>query len=700
MPEAKYYPSHTSQVSKFNQFFFDAYRTLSSYYAQAYRDLRAYSGDNWTQQEKASLLRQKRMIIELNKIRRIINLYSGYERENRTSTIVSPIESADQETADQLSEIMLYVYSKAQSEYVFSEAFEHSLKTGLAIIGMYIDYSNDKVNGDLKFYWKPFNALILDPYFTKRDLSDCDQAATRDLLGREHIKALLPNVDPEVIDNIPAGIRDNKYQYLGLYQSYQSTYLSKNMLTYDQYWERVSERRDFLVDKETGESQLWDGSGQETHELKQMMKENRQFELVRGYHKTVNLNIIVGDTQLYEGPDPVGIDDYPFAPALCYHEPLIDSFDLKIQGVVRQVRDAQRIYNRRHSQIIDIMESVINTGWIHKNGSVLDPDMLFQSGQGRNIVVNEDSDPNADIRQINPPQIPQGYLAYQDVMDQNIMEIPGGSEEILGLSSTGDGQVSGKLAEVRASNGLKGNRGLFDNWEYTQKIFGNKVLKAIQVNFTPGKVARIINREPTEQFFSQDFDQYDAVITSTVKTQTQREAYYYQLLQLRSLGVAIPDDELIDAVPMQGKMRLVKKMEEIAQQQQQAAQVEMMDKNRQNRLQEAEIESKLGLAEERRARVIADIGLSRERISESEQNYAKALLDNVRTVHEMQDVDAQRMIDTIRLVNELTEPMLDEQEETLQRDKVFGEGLRQISEPENESLPQEGADLPQGGMNG
>src|SRR5690606_32310909 len=161
--------------------------------------------------------RQRRMILELNKIRRIINLYSGYERENRTSTVVAPVEGADQETADQISEIMMYVYNKAQAEYVFSEAFEHSLKTGLAMVGMYIDYTRDKVNGDLCFYWKPFNAMILDPYFTKRDLSDCDKVATRDLLGRGAIKALLPNVPPEVIDNIPPGIRDNKFQYLGIY---------------------------------------------------------------------------------------------------------------------------------------------------------------------------------------------------------------------------------------------------------------------------------------------------------------------------------------------------------------------------------------------------------------------------------------------------------------------------------------------------
>lgn len=686
--KTSYNHSYTTQSAKFNQFYFDAYRTMSTYYAQAYRDLRAYAGDNWSQQEKAALLRQRRMLLELNKIRRIINLYSGYERENRTSTIVAPVESADQQTADQLSAVMQYIYAKTQSEYIFSEAFEHSLKTGLAIIGMYMDYTNDKVNGDIKFYWKPFNALILDPYFTKRDLSDCDQAATRDLLGRDHVKMLLPGVDPEIIDNIPAGIRNNKFQYLGLYQHYQSTYLSKNLLTYDQYWERINEKREFLIDKETGEMNRWEGDDREKHELKLLLRDNPQFDLISSYVPTVKLTILVGDVQLYEGPDPVGIDDYPFVPALCYHEPLIDSFDLKIQGVVRQVRDAQRIYNRRHSQIIDIMESIINTGWIHKNGAVVDPDMLFQTGQGKNIVVNEDSDVNADIRQVNPPQIPQGYLAYQDIMDKNIMEIPGGSEEILGLSSTGDMQVSGKLAEVRASNGLKGNRGLFDNWEYTQKLFGNKVMKAAQVNFDAAKIRRIINEEPTPQFFSKEFDQYDSVITSTVKTQTQREAYYYHLLQLRAMGLPIPDDELIDAVPMQGKTKLLKKMQELEEQKKQAMQVEMMDKNRMNRLEEAEIEEKLGLAQERRARVISDIGLARERISESEQNYAKALLDNVKTIREIKDLDDRRFMDSVRLVHELTQPQMMEEEQKLNRDKAFGEALKVEAEQQEAQMPE------------
>jgi hypothetical protein len=666
---------HNNKVFQWQQFFYDAYRTWGVYYAQAYRDLRAYAGDNWTNLERTKLERQNRMVLELNKIRRVVNLYSGYERENRTQTVTAPVEGSDEVTADLFSNVMYYVYNKANADYIISEAFEHSLKTGLAIVGIYMDYSKDKVNGDIRFYWKPFNALMLDPYFTKRDLSDCDQASTRDLLSKEQVKAMLPWVDPEEIDNIPTGIRDNKYQYLGIYRQYNSTYIAQNLVTYDQYWKRVNKPQKYLVDMDTGVSEEWNGSRQEEKELKKTLLMTPQVRLITTHKRTVELNIIVGGKLLYSGPDPTGLDTFPFVPVLLYHEPLIDTYELKIQGIVRSIRDAQRQYNRRHSQIIDIMESIINTGWITRNGAVLDPAMLFQAGQGRQIVVNDGYDVNADVREISPPNIPPGYLQYQDIIDKNIMEIPGASDELLGLSAVGDSQVSGKLAEVRASNGLKGNRGIFDNLEQTKKYLGDIVLECIQKNYQPGKIQRITNQEPTAEFFSGQFSEYDCVIKQAVKTATQREAYYYQLLQLASLGAPIPWEDLLEAAPLQGKTELIKKMAERSKQQQ--VQQQKLDEAEQieKAMAISDIEQKTALAEERRARVLADIGLARERISEGEQNYAKALLDNARTVKEIQDMDRKRLFDVLELASTIKLEQDARTEEKLQADAKRAETL-------------------------
>lgn len=679
--------SNNEKVFQFTQFFFDAYRTWGVYYAAAYKDLRAYAGDNWTNLEKTKLERQNRMILELNKIRRVVNLYSGYERENRTSTVCAPVEGSDVQTADQFSNVLYYVYEKANADYIISEAFEHSLKTGLSIIGLYMDYSKDKVNGDIKMYWKPFNALMLDPYFTKRDLSDCDQASTRDLLSKEQIKAMLPWVDGSIIDNLPTGIRDNKYQYLGIYRQYNSTYIAKNLCTYDQYWKRINKAQKYLVDMETGVTEEWDGDKAEERSLKAELREEAarrkeqglppRLELITSHKRSVELNIIVSGQLLYTGPDPTGLDDYPFIPVLLYHEPLIDTFELKIQGIVRSIRDAQRQYNRRHSQIIDLMESIINTGYITKNGAVLDPNMLMQAGQGKQIVVNEGYDVNADIREISPPNIPPGYLQYQDIIDKNIMEIPGASDELLGLSSVGDSQVSGKLAEVRASNGLKGNRGIFDNLEQSRKYLGKLVIECIQKNYSPGKIERIIGEPPTEQFESGQFEEYDCAIKQAVKTTTQREAYYYQLLQLVALGAPIPWADIMEVAPLQGSTKLHEVMRQQAEQAQQAAAMEQEAAQMQKTLDMAAVNQSNALAEERRARVLSDIGLAKERESEVVQNHAKAFLDNAKTIAQIEDIPRKRLTEVLKLAADIRQQEMQQADAELQKDMKRAQALKQ-----------------------
>lgn len=671
------YGSNQEKVFQFNQFFYDAYRTWGVFYAAAYRDLRAYAGDNWTNLEKTKLERQNRMILELNKIRRVINLYSGYERENRTATVCAPVEGSDVQTADQFSNVMYYVYEKANADYIVSEAFEHALKTGLSIVGLYMDYSKDKVNGDIKMYWKPFNALMLDPYFTKRDLSDCDQASTRDLLSKEQIKALLPFVDPSVIDNLPTGIRDNKYQYLGIYRQYNSTYISKNLCTYDSYWKRINKVQKYLVDMETGVTEEWNGDSDEEKALLVELKQTPRLKLIHSHKRSVELNIIVSGQLLYTGPDPTGLDDYPFVVCLLYHEPLIDTFELKIQGLVRSIRDAQRQYNRRHSQIIDLMESIINTGYITKNGAVLDPNMLMQAGQGKQIVVNEGYDVNADIREITPPNIPPGYLQYQDIIDKNIMEIPGASEELLGLSSVGDSQVSGKLAEVRASNGLKGNRGIFDNLEQSKKYLGKIVIECIQKNYSPGKIQRIIGEQPTEQFLSGQFEEYDCAITQAVKTATQREAYYYQVLQLVALGAPVPWADLMEIAPLQGSTKLHDIMRQNAEQAQKAAAQEQETLQMQKLLDMAAVNQSTALAEERRARVLADIGLAKERESEAVQNHAKAFLDNAKTIAQIEDIPRKRLVEVLKLAADIRVQEKQQAEAELQQDMKRAKALKQ-----------------------
>jgi len=202
-------------------------------------------------------------------------------------------------------------------------------------------------------------------------------------------------------------------------------------------------------------------------------------------------------------------------------------------------------------------------------------------------------------------------------------------------------------------------------------------MECIQKNYSPGKIARIIGEDPTEEFFSGQFEEYDCAIKQAVKTATQREAYYYQLLQLVALGAPIPWDKILEVAPLQGSNKL---HEILAQQQEQAAaaaQTEQEAAHMQKMLDMAAVNQSTALAEERRARVLADIGLAKERESEVTQNHAKAFLDNAKTIAQIEDIPRKRLIEVLELAATIRQKEKQETEVELQKDMKRAEALKQ-----------------------
>lgn len=678
-----YIPSGDNTVNEYNEFYYDSYRTLSAFYSSAYRDLRAVAGDTYTNRERQKLMREGREAVEIGKIRPIINMFSGFERENRKSPNVQGREPSDNNVADQFSDILLQTYDKNYFYQTASDAFEHHLKSGMSLLGIWMDYSHDRVNGEVKPFWKPFNAVMLSPFFTKRDLSDCDQAAMRDFLSKDQVKQMLPFVDPSIIDSLTTGVRDNKYQYLGAYRQYNSVYAARNLLTYDSYWKRTSKRVRQLVNTETGEMWDWKGEKEDEDALRLLLQQaNGALEVVNNYKPTVELNIIVGNELLYKGPDPTALDDFPFVPLLAYFEPLIDSFQLRIQSVARQLVPLQRILNKRHIQINDIIESSINSGFIVTNGAVLDPAMLTQSGQNRVIVTNKGTDNNNDIKQLMPAQIPPTVLQYVQDINTAMIEVPGGNAEFMGVAEGGNTQISGRLAQVRASAGLKGNRGLFDNYEFALQKLGTLVLQAIQRNYTPEKIERMLNEEPDERFFDANLPEFDVTLKQGILTSTQQEAYYAELKEFVLMGLeGITAEDLLEIMPIQGSRKLKEKLEAKAQAREQAEQMAMEDKRRADALIQSQTDSNFALAQERRARILEDISQAKLREADAQQKQAKTLIDMLEASERLGSTKDQRLMNVMRLMQEMDDRQRQDVEENvdLENEEVAPVGQMQAT---------------------
>ncbi len=667
--------------------FTENYRYAHDYWAPYVSNTQVYtlaaSGYTWSDQERKELAKEGREPLELNIMRRPLQFFSGYLRDNLPSIVIAPVEGSDQKTADQFTKLSYYTWDKGGGYSTFLDSADEAFKSGMSLVGIQMDYSKDFINGDVSFFKRTYNQFHLDPTFERIDLKDCAFAITRDLLDRNLIKQLLPFVDPKLIDDIQNAFRDDKF--LSYHPNFTTLSRNRNLMAYDQYYKRTSRNRTFLVDEES--SFYRDISDLDSDEMKQLkfgihrirkLHEDAEMlgiekkdlpnlvEIKEVNRPYVELHIMLNGQEVYCGEDKTGIvETYPFVPQICYMEPSIWMPSQRVQGIASTLYSAQRQFNKRHMKIVDMMDTNISTGFKYMIGSVADPSDLQQSGQNKIIGMDPENCPAGmdSVQQLNGGGTNPALIEYQAVLDQLTLTLANVNESSMGVDEKGNTQVSGRLAQVRIAQGLRGNRKIFDNVEQTQQILGGLVLKTMQNHYPPGKVKRIIGEEPTAQFYDKDFEQYDAVIKEGVRSQSQRDAYYYELINLKKEGIVdVPETEIVRALQMAGLSDLEDAIE--AQSAQKAAMMEqakLLEQKQMAKL-DSETQANTGLAQERKSRVISNLSLKDERESEAQENIAKAALDRAKAITEIAKMNEDRILQVLTFVNSL------EQQEAMGRE--------------------------------
>lgn len=631
-----------SILSRMEAFYAESITINQAFWGEADTDTRFYSGDQTLWNDLyGNLPVNRRRQFSFNRIRRVIQMISGHQRRNRKSTIIVPVENGDQITADQFSKIMLWINNQEGILETISQAFEGSLVTGMNLLQVWIDYRSDPISGNIRVDNCPYNSFLIDPYFKKPDLSDCTSIWRRSYLTKRACVSLMPDRADEILGLIgsDSGLaRDGKFQYMA--ESYN--YGMKNLLTYDEFYYQDFRMQKLLVDSQTGETFEWKSNDNEA--LKEFLRLYPQVTIIEQEIPTVRLAIVIQGKVFYDGPNPMGIDNYPFVPVFAYYVPQMPYMEYRIQGVVRGLRDAQYLYNRRRITELDILESQINSGFKYKENALVNPKDIFLSGQGRGLALKEEAQ-MSDVEQIIAPQIPPSMIQLSELLGKEISEISGVNEELLGSAND---EKAGILSMLRQGAGLTTLQSLFDQLDHSQKLLGKIILDLIQTNFTPGKIKKILEgQEPAPQFYNKAFGKYNAVVEDGLNTATQRQMQFAQLLQLRETGVPIPDDMLLEASTLQNKNKLVEAVQQKQQMQQQMQEQQMQ-------AQIAQLQAQTQLAQ---ARATADQGLGVERISRVEENRAlaeerraaaakdedMALLNLVKALKEIEGIDLNHL---------------------------------------------------------
>lgn len=629
------------------------------YWTEATIDTRLEAGDTSLMAElNQSLPNNNRGSWYFNRVRPLCNMVSGYQRRNRKSTIVVPLENGDQQTADQWSKILLNVYKREGIYETISEAFHQGgCIAGMNLLHVYMDYRNDPVSGDLKVDNCSYNSFFIDPYFRKPDLSDCAFVWRRSYLSHSAAAALIPDKYEEIMSlpGNPTGTgRDGRFQYMP--ESFGQT--QQNRLAYDEYYYRDYRKQKLLVDKVTGET--FEITNQSDLDVKTFLDHYPQVTVVEQEIPTVRMAIMIQDKVFYDGPNNLNIDVYPFVPVLGYYNPMMPYFYSRIQGICRSLRDPQILFNRRVILSADAAESVVNSGWIFKENAPVDVKHLFQTGQGRIIPLKEEAQ-MSDIQQITPPPIPQYFFQLQDTFSKEMNLVSGINEELMG-SALDD--KAGILSALRQGAGLTTLQPLFDRLDYSQNLLGELIMKVIQSNYTPGKVKNLLEgQEPAPLFYNKSFGKYHCMVELGFNTESQKQMQFAQLIQLKEMGVPIPDQSLIDAATIQNKDQINQIIQQQQQQSQQVQQAQLQstiqEQQARTQLAQAHAMANQGLGAERFSRIEENRALAEERRSEAVKDDQQALLNFAKAMKEIESIDIshlEKILSLQKMLKEMNSP--------------------------------------------
>jgi len=580
-----------------------------------------------------------------NKARRITSFVSGMQRQDRKTIKVTPSEYGDQQASDQYTKLIFNIFKQDTVLETFSDAVQSSLITGLTLLQPWVDYRTDPLSGEIKVALLPYNSFIIAP-FTLPDLSDCASIFKRTYMTKRECISLLPEYkkDIESIVISSAG-QDDLFPYLST-----GTWDADTHLAYDEFYYKDLREARIIINSITGESIEY--TGQDDYQLERILKQPEMEMRVEDI-PTVRLAVLVNGHVFYDILNPTG-DTYPFVPVFGYVSKQVNTMALRYQGLIRGMRDSQFLYNLLTSLEVEFLQSRINPIVTYKPSSLVDPKAIARRDLSNGLPLQRNANMD-DVRISSPTDIPASLPLIREQIGKEIIQNDVGNEEMLGTSTD---DIAGVQEALRHKSGSTVLEPIFDSVDRSLQILGTKLIRLLQLTYTPGKIARIIEDEPAQEFYNKAFAKYDCVVEDGVNTSTQRQLQFSTMLAMKQIAPeTIPDIMLLKASTIQNKQEIIDYLDQISQQEAQAAeqekQVQMQMQQDQSQMINAKASYDLAGAQERMAKIEDNRTQAMANLAEANKDDEQAALDRAKAMKELETIDFANLERLMKLVEVL-----------------------------------------------
>ena len=477
--------NETDIIHKINEFYKEGISNNAKWQKRAHRAYEFYKGIQWERGDLQKLEVEGRPALTINQILPIINLISGFQRQNRQQVKVYPRKGGNNNSAEILTALCKHAQDTTNSDFEQSMIFLDGIISGKGWLELGISYQNDPMNGEITIQrLSPFE--IIEDTTKEYDLDKTAQYIIRTYWwNKEAIKLSYPKKEKDIALGLAMvegaeGSPDVITTETNTYQDEGKTETIPELKKYkykikECYWKSY-ERRAFLINTLNLEMKM-------IHETKEkLVREMMQTKtdtfdpanytikdiIVPILHQTIS----VGNLILENNEDPFnGVMSFPFFRFCPYW---VDGY---IFGMVENLEDQQKEINKRTSQMLHHLNQSANSGWLGPEGWEVESKEdieQFGSKAGINIHYRENKHPE----KITPAPLSQGHLLLSQIAADNLKTISGANPNLLGQTMTK--QESGIAIKERKQQGIITQEIVFDNFNYTLQLFNTALVDIIR----------------------------------------------------------------------------------------------------------------------------------------------------------------------------------------------------------------------------
>ena len=569
-----------------------------------------YRGDQWAMEDIATLDAEGRPALTINTILPTVNTVLGEQSSRRADVKFKPRKGGDEEVANTLTKVFMQVSDNNKLDWVEQQVFSDGLiLDGRGYFDVRVDFS-DSVEGEIRITAKDPLDILIDPDAKEYDPKSWNEVFETKWMTLDDIEEMYGKKKAEALRFIAEngnsfgrdsveyeetryGDIDTREDYLGANIPGEDEYRNVKALRVIERQHRKLNRCDYYVDPLTGDQrQVPEAWGD--RKAKKFAKDHN-LSIISKMVKKVRWTVSCDHVVLHDDWSPY--DDFTVVPYFAYFR------RGRPFGMVRNLLSPQEQLNKIASQELHIVNTTANSGWLVESGSLvgMNPDDLEEHGAETGLVL-EYARGTTPPTKIQPNQIPTGLDRISQKAAANVKAISGINDSMLGTDSA---EVSGIAIQAKQNRGTIMIQVPLDNLNKTRQYLAEKTLNLIQRFYTEERLIQITNEEdpmqPREPMIVNQMTpegrivndltlgEYDVVIATAPARDSFDEMQFAEAISLRSAGVAIPDDAIIEYSHLAKKAELAKRIRMITGVEQSPEQMEMNAMQQQLAMQELQL---------------------------------------------------------------------------------------------------------------